>query len=100
MVVHETAAAPVVGGTRSSFWAFLVDGNRVIGHVGMKNAGNLPARKVSWFVRIKESPDGEETDFPIENSKGKIVIVPKADITKTGQPGAPLLEMQAILIGL
>jgi len=50
----------------------------------MKNAGNLPARKVSWFVRIKESPDGEETDFPIENSKGKIVIVPKADITKTG----------------
>jgi hypothetical protein len=66
----------------------------------MKNAGNLPARKVSWFVRIKESPDGEETDFPIETSKGKIVIVPKADITKTGQPGAPLLEMQAILIGL
>jgi hypothetical protein len=35
----------------------------------MKNAGNLPARKVSWFVRIKESPDGEETDFPIENTK-------------------------------
>jgi len=101
LVVHETAAAaPVVGGTRSSCWAFLVDGNRVIGHVGMKNAGNLPARTVSWFVRIKESPDGEETDFPIENSKGKIVIVPKADITKTGQPGAPLLEMQAILIGL
>jgi hypothetical protein len=55
----------------------------------MKNAGNLPARTVSWFVRIKESPDGEETDFPIETSKGKIVIVPKADITKQDNP-APL----------
>jgi hypothetical protein len=48
----------------------------------------------------KREPDGEETDFPIETSKGKIVIVPKADITKTGQPSAPLLEMQTILIGL
>jgi hypothetical protein len=37
----------------------------------------------------KREPDGEETDFPIETSKGKIVIVPKADITKQDNP-APL----------
>src|SRR5690349_7817857 len=60
------------------------NGSELIGHVAMKNAGHLPARKVSWFVNIHASESGEEHDslFPLQPDKGNIVIVPGAAATR------------------
>jgi hypothetical protein len=33
----------------------MVEGDRVIGHIGIRNAGRLPARQLSWFINIKHS---------------------------------------------
>ena len=50
----------------------------VIGHVGMKNAGRLPAREVAWFVRIKASSNPLDEEFSTEEPRGRIVIAPGA----------------------
>jgi hypothetical protein len=54
----------------------LVEGKRVIGHVGMRNAGNLPAGKVAWFVDLKTSTNDLETVFPLGRPAGSIVVAP------------------------
>lgn len=53
-----------------------IDNGSIMGHVAIKNAGNLPARKLSWFINMKWSPKGDESDFPIRDGKGSIVITP------------------------
>jgi hypothetical protein len=60
------------------------NGSDLIGHVGIKNAGKLPARNVSWFIGIKHSGNEEETDnfFPLEHCKGNIVIAPETTATR------------------
>jgi hypothetical protein len=65
------------------------NGNDLIGHVAMKNAGRLPARKVSWFVNIHASESGEERDslFPLQHDKGNIVIAPGAAATRGSAKG-------------
>src|SRR5262245_23914227 len=60
-------------------------GSDLIGHVGMKNSGKLPARNVRWFIGIKHSGSGEEPldFFPLlEREKGSIVIAPDTTATR------------------
>ena len=56
----------------------MVNGNDLIGHVGIKNAGHLPARKLNCAVNIKYSLSGEEpeTFLPPEKGKENIVVAP------------------------
>src|SRR5690242_12313543 len=63
------------------------NGSDLIGHVGLKNAGRLPARKVSWFINIRFGHSGEERDdfFPLEFGKGNIVIAPGAVATRSSE---------------
>jgi hypothetical protein len=56
----------------------LFDRTRVLGHVGIKNAGNLPARHLTWFISLKMSNDYDERDFPIQKPQGNIVLPPGA----------------------
>src|SRR5262245_51210058 len=42
------------------------NGTELIGHVAIKNAGHLPARKVSWLVNIHASESGEERDRGVQ----------------------------------
>jgi hypothetical protein len=67
----------------------LLNGSDLIGHVGIKNAGKLPARNVSWFIGIKHSGSGEEPGdfFPLERDKGSIVIAPDTIATRGSGPG-------------
>jgi hypothetical protein len=55
-----------------------VDGGSLLGQVGFRNAGNLPARDVGWFVGIKWSHCDalEDGDFPRGEIKGKNVAPP------------------------
>jgi hypothetical protein len=57
----------------------MVEGDRVIGHIGIRNAGRLPARQLSWFINIKHSDKGNEEVFPLENGKGNIIVTPGAE---------------------
>ncbi len=56
------------------------NGTDLSGHAGMKNAGRLPARKVSWYIRIDVSESGTEREslFPLKRGSGNIVIAPGA----------------------
>jgi hypothetical protein len=56
----------------------MLEGDRVIGHIKIVNAGNLPARNLGWFIGVKFSGDGAEQKFPLGNRKGNIVIAPRA----------------------
>ena len=61
----------------------MVEGDRVIGHIGIRNAGRLPARKVSWFINMRQSEKGNEKVFPLQKPKGSIIIPPGA-VTRRG----------------
>jgi hypothetical protein len=52
------------------------------------NAGNLPARKVSWFIDKKYSEDAYEADFQLGESSlvGDIVIAPRGEVRKGASP--------------
>jgi len=71
------------------------NGTELIGHVAIKNAGHLPARKVSWLVNIHASESGEERDslFPLQHGKGNIVIAPGAVATRDSEKG---VQMQTL----
>ena len=60
------------------------NGSDLIGHVGIKNTGHLPARKLSCLINIRFGHSGEESDdfFPLQQGKGKIVIAPGAIATR------------------
>jgi len=59
----------------------MVSGDRLIGHVSINNAGNLPATNVRWFIRIKSTPNGQETSFETGDLKGSIVVAPHSATT-------------------
>lgn len=48
----------------------MFDGAHLIGHVGIRNAGHLPARFVSWFIDMKYTTSGDEADFPLKKQTG------------------------------
>lgn len=54
-------------------------------HVGFKNAGNLPATDVSWFIDVKLDPSAALADFPIDQTKfyGSNVIPPDTEMRRT-----------------
>jgi hypothetical protein len=56
----------------------------VVGHVGFKNAGNLPARNVRWFIEHSLDVSDDFDSFPIDETRfyGKNVIVPGSEITQ------------------
>jgi hypothetical protein len=62
----------------------MINGSDLNGHVGIKNAGHLPASKLSWFINIKFSGSGEESEefFPLERGNGNIVIAPGTTVTR------------------
>jgi hypothetical protein len=74
----------------------LINGNDLIGHVGIKNAGHLPARKVSWAVNIKYSLSGDEPEasFPMERGEGNIVVAPGTSAT---QASGTSVKLQTLL---
>ena len=60
----------------------MIEGDRVIGHIGIRNAGRLPARHVSWFIDMKYSNRGDEKEFSLEKTKGNIVVTPGVTATR------------------
>jgi hypothetical protein len=72
-----------------------VGGTRVLGHVGIRNVGNLPAHNVRWFIDIKASPNDAEKDFPICAVNGDLLAPPGATLrraTKATMLIADLIE--------
>jgi|SRR5581483_5241561 len=61
---------------------------RIACDIIITNAGNLPARHVSWLIRRKFSTDAFESDFPINDRElvGDIVIAPRVPARKGGPP--------------
>ena len=71
--------------------ALMVAGDRVIGHAGMYNAGNLPAQHVAWFLNIKSSLDHADDDFPIGDVRGDVVAIPRT-LMPRGTPKGPHVQ--------
>lgn len=63
---------PFVGGPEGQ--------HNIVGHVDFENAGNLPARGVTWFIDLRLSTSSEEKHFPIDDSAffGNNVIPPRS----------------------
>jgi hypothetical protein len=60
----------------------MIEGDRVVGHVGIRNAGRLPARHLSWFIDMKHSAKGDEKEFPLGKAEGNIVVTPGTTATR------------------
>jgi hypothetical protein len=69
---------------------FKGDDDRIACDIIIRNAGNLPARKVAWFIDKKYSENPAEKDFPIaaitNQMLGDIVLAPKGKIRKGSIP--------------
>jgi hypothetical protein len=59
----------------------LIDGSHLLGLVSIKNAGNLPARNLSWSIRMLASLNGELETLPSFDIKGSIVLAPHSETT-------------------
>jgi hypothetical protein len=62
----------------------LLEANRAIGLIGIRNAGHLAARKVSCFISLKQSEKDDEKTFPLEKPNGAIVIPPGSTARMSG----------------
>jgi hypothetical protein len=71
----------------------MVEGDRVIGHIGIRNAGRLPARQLSWFINIKHSNKGNEEAFDVGKANGKITITPGARARRGSDKYIPLQDL-------
>jgi hypothetical protein len=56
-----------------------MDGGTLMGHVVVKNSGNLPAANLSLLIRMKWCHKGDEQDFVLGTGKGEIVISPHSE---------------------
>jgi hypothetical protein len=62
---------------------------RLVGHVGIRNAGRLPARNVRWFINMEFDPNPNRREFPIgKYDGGKNIIAPNG----TMRQGSPNIE--------
>jgi hypothetical protein len=68
---------------------------RVLGHVGIHNAGRLPAHNVRWFINMKASPDGVDKDFPIGALSGDVVAPPGVTMPRGTRRGMLVAELNA-----
>jgi hypothetical protein len=64
-------------------------GDRVVGHVGFRNVGRLPARNVQWFLDMEYSADGERSEFKIGELTGAGNIVGPGTMMTQGSPNIP-----------
>ena len=70
-----------------------VGGTRVLGHVGIRNVGNLPAHNVRWFLDIKASPNDAEKIFPIGALSGDLVAPPGVSVTWGTKAGMLIADL-------
>jgi hypothetical protein len=70
-----------------------VGGTRVLGHVGIRNVGNLPAHNVRWFLDIKASPNDAEKSFPIGALSGDLVAPPGVSVTRGTKTGMLIADL-------
>jgi hypothetical protein len=70
-----------------------VGGTRVLGHVGIRNVGNLPAHNVRWFLDIKASANDAEKSFPIGAPSGDLVAPPGVSVTRGTKAGMLIAEL-------
>jgi hypothetical protein len=66
-----------------------VQRDRLIGHIGIRNAGKLPASNLSWFIDMKQSNRGDEEEFPVSDTKGSIIVVPGATAIRASDNFVP-----------
>jgi hypothetical protein len=71
----------------------LIDGAHLLGLVSIKNAGNLPARNLTWSIRMLASSNGEEQTFPLQDTKGDIVVAPHSETTRGSDGRLVLVDM-------
>jgi len=71
--------------------SLLIDNAHLLGLVGFKNAGNLPARNLSWAIKMIASTNGELESFPSHDTKGNIVVAPNSETTR-GSDGRLVLS--------
>lgn len=64
-------------------------GDRVVGHVGFRNVGRLPARNVRWFLDMEYCADGERSEFKIGSLAGSGNIVGPGTMMTQGSPNIP-----------
>ena len=64
-------------------------GDRVVGHVGFRNVGRLPARNVQWFLDMQYCADGERSGFKTRALTGKGNIVGPGTMMTQGAPNIP-----------
>ena len=69
----------------------------MLGHVGIHNAGRLPAHNVRWFIDIKASPNGVEKEFRIGELSGDVVAPSGVTMPRGTRRGmlAPELNAQS-----
>ena len=59
----------------------------VLGHVGVRNTGHLPARDVSWILHIESDTDYTRRSFPISDEpRGNHVITPGSTMPRGTKP--------------
>jgi hypothetical protein len=66
-------------------------GDRLVGHVVIHNAGNLPANRLQWVVQIDVDTDHNRDTFRIDypSIKGSHFVPPKGEMM-VGSPPMPL----------
>ena len=64
-------------------------GDRVVGHVGFRNVGRLPARNVQWFLDMEYCADGERSEFNTGALTGRGNIVGPGTMMTQGSPNIP-----------
>jgi hypothetical protein len=64
------------------------------GHVGIRNVGHLPARKVRWFIDVTTSSDSRRTHFPIGQLSGSNVIHSGSEMRQWGRTAISPQEFQ------
>ncbi len=69
----------------------LIDNSHLLGLVSVKNAGNLPATRLSWSIKMIASLDGELETFPSFDTKGSLVVAPHSETTR-GSDGNLILS--------
>ncbi|MGB0056091.1 MAG: hypothetical protein WBQ20_04900, partial [Methyloceanibacter sp.] len=70
-----------------------VGGTRVLGHVGIRTVGNLPAHSGRWFLDIKGSPNAAEKSFPIGARSGDLVAPPGVSVTRGTKVGMLIADL-------
>lgn len=54
------------------------------GHVGFRNVGRVPARKVRWYIEVGASADVRRAHFPVRQLSGNAVIPASSEMQQWG----------------